>query len=54
VIVVSKMLGHSKPSITLDVYGHLYYEMQDEAAAIMDKMVTPIPVKIPDKVKQDR
>jgi integrase len=26
VIVVSKMLGHSKPSITLDVYGHLLYE----------------------------
>jgi integrase len=29
VIVVSKMLGHSKPSITMDIYGHLNNEMQD-------------------------
>jgi integrase len=47
VIVVSKMLGHSKPSITLDIYGHLYNEMQDEAAEIMDKLVTPIAVQLP-------
>lgn len=42
VIVVSKMLGHSKPSITMDIYGHLYNEMQDEAAQLMDELVTPI------------
>lgn len=47
VIVVSKMLGHSKPSTTLDIYGHLYKEMQDEAAEVMDKLVTPIAVQIP-------
>jgi len=47
VIVVSKMLGHSKPSITLDIYGHLYHEMQWEAAEIMNKLVTPIPVQLP-------
>jgi integrase len=41
VIVVSKMLGHSKPSITLDIYGHLYHEMEGEAAEIMDKLVAP-------------
>lgn len=46
VIVVSKMLGHSKPSITLDIYGHLYHEMQGEAAEIMDKLVTPIAVQL--------
>jgi integrase len=52
VIVVSKMLGHSKPSITLDIYGHLYLEMQGEAAEIMDKLVTPIPVQLPkDSIK---
>jgi integrase len=33
VIVVPKMLGHSKPSITMDIYGHLYNEMQDEGEA---------------------
>ena len=41
VIVVSRMLGHSKPSITLDIYGHLYHEMQDEAARLMDELVSP-------------
>jgi len=47
VIVVSRMLGHSKPSTTLDIYGHLYSEMQDEAADLMDKLVTPILVQLP-------
>ncbi len=45
-IVVSKILGHSKPSITLGVYGHLYVEMQSEAARIMDELVTPIPIDL--------
>jgi len=45
-IVVSKILGHSKPSTTLDVYGHLYVEMQTEAAMIMDDLVTPIPIEM--------
>lgn len=47
VLVVSKMLGHSKPSITLDIYGHLNNDMQYEAADIMDKLVTPIRVQLP-------
>jgi integrase len=46
VIVVSKILGHSKPSITLDIYGHLYHEMQGEAARMMDGLVTPIRVEL--------
>ncbi|MFC2054755.1 hypothetical protein ACFLV7_10770 [Chloroflexota bacterium] len=44
--MVSKILGHSKPSTTLDVYGHLYVEMQTEAAKIMDDLVTPIPIEM--------
>jgi hypothetical protein len=48
------MLGHSKPSITLDVYGHLYHEMQGEAAEIMDKLVTPILVTLPQEARQVR
>jgi hypothetical protein len=47
VIVVSKILGHSKPSITMDIYGHLYNEMQDEAAQLMDEIVTPVQVELP-------
>ena len=45
-IVVSRILGHSKPSITMDIYGHLYHEMQGEAARIMDNLVTPIRVEL--------
>jgi len=45
-IVVSNRLGHSKPSITLDVYGHLYQEMQTNAAKIMDDLLTPIKLDV--------
>jgi hypothetical protein len=47
------MLGHSKPSITLDIYGHLLFEQQNEAAKIMDKLVTPIRVEISAKVDRN-
>ena len=47
VIVVSKVLGHSKPSVTLDIYAHVFHDMQDEAAVVMDQLVTPIQVEIP-------
>jgi integrase len=30
VIVATKILGHSKPSVTLEIYGHFYNEMHDE------------------------
>jgi len=43
-IVVSRVLGHAKPSTTMDIYGHLLSGMQDEVAKIMDEIVTPIPV----------
>jgi integrase len=34
-LVVSRRLGHSKPSVTLDIYGHAIPGMQDEAAALI-------------------
>lgn len=46
VIVVSRRLGHSQPSITLDVYGHLIPTMQFQVAELMDKITTPIEVDI--------
>jgi integrase len=52
VIVVSKILGHSKPSITLDIYGHLYNEMQGEASRLMDELVSPFMVNLPKKMLQ--
>ena len=42
VIVVSRRLGHAKPSITLDVYGHLIPSMQAEAAQKIDELITPV------------
>ena len=39
-------LGHAKISTTLDLYGHLYHEMQAEAAIILDQLVTPILVDL--------
>ena len=51
-IVVSRILGHAKPSITMDVYGHLYHEMQSEAARIMDELVTPILVDLEEQKSQ--
>jgi integrase len=44
VLVVSRMLGHSRPSITLDVYGHLIPSAQAYVAEKMDELITPIEV----------
>ena len=41
-IVVSRRLGHSKASTTLDVYGHLIENMQGEVASLMDELITPV------------
>jgi len=46
-IVVSKRLGHAKVSITLDIYGHLMPEMQNEAAEMIDDILTPVEVEFP-------
>jgi integrase len=45
VLIVSKRLGHAKPSITLDIYGHLIPSMQEQVAKVMDEVVTPIELK---------
>ena len=50
VLVVSKILVYSKPSITLDIYGHLYNEIQGDAARLMDQLVSPIKSNLPGKV----
>lgn len=46
-IKVSRMLGHSKPSVTLDIYTHLINDQSREAANVMDRLVTPILVEMP-------
>lgn len=50
VLAVSQRLGHAKPSITLDVYGHLLPGKQEEVAKLMDEILTPIQVEIAPKL----
>ena len=45
-IIVAKRLGHSKISMTLDVYGHLIPEMQNKATELIDELITPIPIEL--------
>ena len=42
VLSVSRRLGHAKTSITLDIYAHAIPGLQDDAAALMDEITTPI------------
>jgi integrase len=53
VIVVSERLGHSKASITLDVYGHLIPSQQVEAARLMDELMTPVALPITPKLHRN-
>jgi len=41
VLIASKRLGHSKPSVTIDIYGHLMPSKQEEAAQLMDNLMSP-------------
>ena len=50
VLVVSRRLGHAKASITLDVYGHLVPGKQEEAAELMDELMTPVSLEIAPKL----
>ena len=56
--VVSKILGHSNPSITLSTYTHCMTGMQEGAAEMMAKHTLPIqiqnfPSKNPEKLPQN-
>ena len=42
-VIVAGMLGHSF-SILLTTYAHFIPTMQDEAARVMDDILTPIPI----------
>jgi integrase len=39
---VSKILGHAKPSITSDIYGHVVPNAMDGIGDMMDDLITPI------------
>jgi integrase len=44
VVYVSKQMGHSKPSITFDVYAHLLEKRRPQAAVLMDEKLFGKPV----------
>jgi integrase len=50
VIVVSRRLGHARPSITLDIYGHLLPSMQEEVAQLIDEWITPVAINTLDQL----
>lgn len=57
IITVSKMLGHSKASVTLNIYAHCVSESQFEAAKIMEEITTPIAIdlqEIPQKAENNQ
>ncbi len=45
-LVVSKILGHSSPGITVGIYAHATLDMQDQVASVMDEIVSPARVTI--------
>jgi integrase len=40
VLALSRRLGHTKPSVTLDVYGHVFDDSDAEIAAGLDRLWT--------------
>lgn len=46
IFIVSKILGHARPSITSDIYGHLVPGSMDGIGDMMDELIAPIQVKL--------
>ena len=46
---VQKRAGHSKASVTTDIYGHSIAHSEDEAAEKLEELITPIAVKLQSK-----
>jgi len=44
-VIVAGMLGHSI-SILLNTYAHFIPTMQDQAAQLMDEILTPLPIEL--------
>lgn len=43
---VQMRAGHSKASVTVDIYGHAMARSQEEAAQKIEELVTPIPIEL--------
>lgn len=42
IITLQKVMGHRKPSITLDIYGHMYEDHENAVSAIMSEAIMSI------------
>jgi len=49
IVAVSRILGHTKPSTTMDYYGHLIPATYEAIGDRMDELLTPVPVDVGDK-----
>ena len=47
-LVVSRILGHSNPGITLSIYTHATMDMQAHAASVMDAIAMPTRIDVRD------
>jgi integrase len=45
-VIVAGMLGHSISIPLVNTYAHFIPTMQDQAAQLMDDILTPIPIEI--------
>jgi hypothetical protein len=45
-VIVTGMLGHSISIPLVNTYAHFIPTMQDQAAQLMDDILTPIPVEL--------
>lgn len=46
IFAVSKFIGHARPSITSDIYGHLVPGAADDLGQFMDDLVSPLSLEI--------
>ena len=46
VTTVQQRAGHSKASVTTDIYGHSMSRSQEKAAEQIDELVTPVAVRL--------
>ena len=42
ILTISRRLGHAKPAVTLNVYGHLYASTDDRAAQVIEAMFSRV------------
>jgi hypothetical protein len=46
VIAVTRRLEHTKPSTTLDIYGHLMPGMQSQIGEQIGELITPVEIAL--------